>query len=139
MVMRFTTILGYRIDNIRGKICDLRALGFLDPVQMIATSPPILGYSIERIRTKLSDLRTLGFCDPVAMVARFPPILGYGRERMLQCGRVVMRLHDSEPRMFVMLINKRREIIDAVAAAEPQSWSDVCAIINSNQRKRSQL
>jgi hypothetical protein len=66
---------------------------------------------------------------PVEVIAKFPAILGYARDRMLLCGRVVMRLADAKPGMLAMLISKRRAIIDAVAEAEPQSWSEVNAIV----------
>ena len=65
------------IDNIRGKLADLRALGFADPVKMITSSPAILGYAIDNIRGKLADLRALGFADPVKMITSSPAILGY--------------------------------------------------------------
>jgi hypothetical protein len=42
-------ILGYAIDNIRGKIADLRALGF-EPHRLISRWPIVLGYSLKRIR-----------------------------------------------------------------------------------------
>ena len=49
------------IDNIRGKIADLREVGFADPVKMIASHPSILSYSIDSIRTKIANLIELGF------------------------------------------------------------------------------
>src|SRR5207253_1280463 len=136
MVTSNPSILGLAMENIRGKLSDLRALGFADPVKMITSIPTILGYSIENIRGRLSDLRALGFADPVKMVAGFPTILGYARERLLLCGRIVMHLDDAKPGMLAMLINKRRTVIDAVAAAEPRSWSAVRAIIAANRSKR---
>jgi hypothetical protein len=38
-----TPSLGLPIDNIRGKIADLRELGFADPMKMITLRPTILG------------------------------------------------------------------------------------------------
>jgi hypothetical protein len=48
MITSSPAILGLAIDNIRGKISDLRELGFADPVKMITSSPSLLGYSRER-------------------------------------------------------------------------------------------
>jgi hypothetical protein len=49
MITSSPAILGYAIDNIRGKLADLRELGFADPVKMITSSPAILGYARERV------------------------------------------------------------------------------------------
>jgi hypothetical protein len=49
MITSLPTILGYEIDNIRGKIALLRQLGFVDPVKMITPNPAILGYAQERL------------------------------------------------------------------------------------------
>jgi hypothetical protein len=122
--------------DIDRKLSDLRALGFADPVKMVTSSPPILGLAIENIRGKLSNLRALGFADPVKMVTSLPTILGYARERLLLCRRIVMHLDDAEPGMLANLINKRRKVIDAVAAAEPRNWSEVRAIIAASRSKQ---
>jgi hypothetical protein len=49
----------YAIDTLRGKIANLRALGFADPVKMITSIPAILPYAIDniidRLRTAPSD------------------------------------------------------------------------------------
>jgi hypothetical protein len=37
--------------------------------------------------------------------------------------------------MLAMLISRQRAIIDAVAAAEPQSWSEVNAIVKASRDK----
>ena len=37
------------MDNIRGRITDLRELGFSDPVRMVTSRPSILGYARERV------------------------------------------------------------------------------------------
>jgi hypothetical protein len=37
------------MENIRGRIADLRKLGFADPVKMITSNPVILGYARDRI------------------------------------------------------------------------------------------
>lgn len=132
MITRMPTILGYGIDNIRTKLAGLAALGFNDPLKMAATSPAILGLGMDNIRGKLADLRLIGFLDPVKMVTGFPSILGYASTRILRCGRIVMALDDASPGMFVMLISKRSTIIDAVAATQPQSWSEVDALIKMN-------
>jgi hypothetical protein len=42
-------ILILTMDNVRGKITDLRALGFADPVMMITSNPTILSYAPERL------------------------------------------------------------------------------------------
>ncbi|NWG25527.1 MAG: hypothetical protein HXY30_14125, partial [Pseudorhodoplanes sp.] len=70
----FETIQLPPIDNIRGKISDLQALGFADPVKMITSLPAILGYAIDNIRGKISDLQALGFADPVKMITSSPAI-----------------------------------------------------------------
>ena len=46
----FPAILGLGIDNIRGRITDLRELGFNGPpVKMVTLRPAILGYARERV------------------------------------------------------------------------------------------
>ena len=49
MITFFPPILGLGIDNIRGRIADLRELGFNDPVKMVTSRPAILGYARERV------------------------------------------------------------------------------------------
>jgi hypothetical protein len=129
MIAYFPSILGLGIDNIRGRIADLRELGFADPVKMVTLSPTILGFAIDNIRGRITDLRELGFNDPVRMVTSRPTILGYGRERVLLCGRIVMRLEDRTDNMLGRLIKESRVVIDAVAIAEPRTWSDVHAVM----------
>jgi hypothetical protein len=112
------------------KISGLRELGFSDPLKMITSLPTILGYSIDSIRGKLDDLRQLGFADPVKMITSLPAILGYSRERLLLCGKIVMQLDDGgSDRMFAQFIKQPRGVIDAVAAAEPRTWSEVRIIM----------
>ena len=130
MITSAPAILGYGIDNIRGKIADLRELGFADPVKMITSLPAILGYAIDSIRIKITDLRNFGSADPVKMITSSPAILGYARERLLLCGRIVAQLDDGGiDAMFARLIKQPRAVIDAVAVAQPRTWSDVHAII----------
>ena len=76
MITSLPAILGYAMDNIRGRITDLRELGFVDPVRMITYFPTILGLGIDNIRGRITDLRELGFNDPVKMVTSSPTILG---------------------------------------------------------------
>jgi hypothetical protein len=133
---RYPAILGYSIDNIRGKIADLRELGFADPVKMITSLPVILGYAIYNIRGRIADLHELGFADPVKMITSSPAILGYARERLLTCGRIVMGLDDDRAdQMFAQLIKQPRAVIDAVAIAQPRTWSDVQTIIVATKRR----
>jgi hypothetical protein len=49
MVTLNPTILGLAIDNIRGRIADLRELGFNDPIKMVTSRPSILVYARERV------------------------------------------------------------------------------------------
>jgi hypothetical protein len=56
-----------------------------------------------------------------------PAILGYARERVLLCGRIVMRLEERTDNMLGRLIKESRAVIDAVAIAQPRTWSDVHA------------
>src|SRR5262245_18625138 len=53
LIAYFPPILGLGIDNIRGRIADLRELGFSDPVQMITSGPTILGLAIDNIRGRI--------------------------------------------------------------------------------------
>ena len=129
MITYFPTILGLGIENIRGRIADLRELGFSDPVKMVTLSPTILGLAIDNIRRRIADLRELGFDDPVKMVTSRPAILGYARERVLLCGRIVMRLEERTDNMLGRLIKELRAVIDAVATAQPRTWADVHAVI----------
>src|SRR6185369_15349215 len=129
MITSSPTILGLAIDNIRGRIAGLRELGFNDPVKMITSSPTILGLAIDNIRGKITDLRELGFSDPVKMVTSRPAILGYARERVLLCSRIVMCLEERTDNMLGRLIKESRAVIDAVAVAQPRTWTDVHAIV----------
>ena len=129
MIAYFPTILGLGIDNIRGRIDDLRELGVADPVKMITSSPTILGLAMDNIRGRITDLRELGFSDPVRMVTSRPSILGYARERVLLCGRIVMCLEERTDNMLGRLIKELRAVIDAVAIAQPRTWSDVHAVM----------
>jgi hypothetical protein len=129
LITSLPAIMGLAIDNMRGKIADLRVLGFADPVKMITSSPAILGYAIGNIRGKIADLRELGFADPVKMITSLPAILGYSRERLLLCGSTVMRLDDGADGLLARLIKQPRAVIDAVAVADPRTWSEVRAII----------
>jgi hypothetical protein len=130
MIMAAPAILGYGIDNIRAKIADLRELGFADPVKMVTSLPGILGYAIDGIRIKITDLRNFGSADPVNMITSSPAILGYARERLLLCGRIIAELDDGGfDVLFARLIKQPRAVIDAVAVAQPRTWSDVRAII----------
>ena len=122
--------LSYAIDNVRSKIAVLRELGFADPVKLVTTLPAILGYAIDSIRGKIAVLREFGFADPVTIITSHPAILGYARERLLLCGQIVRRLEDDKiERMFMRLIKQQRAVIDAVAIAEPRTWSEVRVII----------
>ena len=85
--------------------------------------------TINSIRGKIADLRELGFADPVKMITPNPAILGYAQERLLLCGWIVMGLDNGNEQMFVGLIKEPRAVIDAVAAAQPRTWSEVRAII----------
>src|SRR5262249_41921132 len=125
----FPSILGFGIDNIRGKIADLRELGFSDPVKMVSLNPTILGLAIDNIRRRIADLRELGFKDPLGMVTSRPSVVVYARERVLLCGRIVMRLEERTDNMFGRLIKESRAVIDAVADAQPRTWADVRAIV----------
>jgi hypothetical protein len=72
--------VGLAIASIRGKVTDLRAAGFTDPIKMITSSPAILGLAIDNIHGKIADLSELGFADPVKMITSKPSILGYATE-----------------------------------------------------------
>jgi hypothetical protein len=123
-------ILTYAIDNIRGKIADLRELGFADPGKMITSSPTILGLAIDNIRGRVADLRALGFADPVKMITSRPAILGYARERLFLCDKFIKDLDGGgTDEMFRQLIEQPRAVIDAVEAARPRTWSEVRAVM----------
>ena len=123
-------VLSYAGENSRSKIADLRALGFSDPVRLITSLPSVLGYATASIRGKIADLFELGFPDPVNLITSLPAIMGYARERLLLCGKIVMQLCDDEKeRMFLQLIKQPRTAIDAVATAQPGTWTEVRAII----------
>ena len=135
MITTLPAILCYAVENIRTKIIGLRELGFSDPVKMITSLPAILGYAIDSIRSKLADLRQLGFADPVKMITSLPAIMGYARERLLLCGKIVMQLDDDgTDGMFAQLIRQPRAVIDAIAAAQPRTWSEVRIIAAAAKR-----
>jgi hypothetical protein len=125
MITSSPAILGLAIDNIRGKIADLSALGFADPVKMITSSPAILGLAIDNIRGKIADLSALGFADPVKMITSSPVLLSYSLERIRLCAAIINRLDDRRDTMLMQLISKRRAVIDAVHAADCRSWAEV--------------
>jgi len=139
MVTSLPTILGYAMDNIRGRIADLREIGVADPVRMITYFPTILGLAIGNIRGRIADLRELGFNDPVKMVTSRPAILGYARERVFICGRIVMRLEERTDNMLGRLIKESRAVIDAVAVAQPRTWTDVHAIVVAKRDLRRRV
>jgi hypothetical protein len=68
------------------------------------------------------------------MITLFPAILGYAQERVLLCGGIVMGLDKGTDDMFARLIKEPRAVIDAVAAAQPRTWSEVGAIITKAKR-----
>jgi hypothetical protein len=137
MITARPAILGCAIDNVRGKIADLRELGFADPVKMITSSPAIMGLAIAGMRTKIANLRELGFADPVQMITSSPAILGYAPERLLLCGRILTRLEDGmADDMLARLSKEPRAVIDAVAAAQPRTWSEVRAILAAAKKSR---
>ena len=93
--------------------------------------------SVDNIRNKIADLRELGFADPVKMITSAPAILGYAPERLLLCGRIVTRLKDGmADDMLARLIKEPRAVIDAVAAAQPRTWSEVRAILAAAKKSR---
>ena len=98
-------------------------------MKIVTLNPTILGLAIDNIRGRIADLRELGFDDPVKMVSSHPAILVYSRERVLLCGRVIMRLEERTDSMLGRLIKESRAVIDAVAVAQPRTWSDAHAII----------
>ena len=127
--------MGYGMGNIRGKIADLRELGFADPVKMITSNPAILILAMDTVRGKIADLRELRFADPVKMITSNPAILSYARERLLICGGIVMGFDDDRvDRMLAQLIKQPRAVIDAVALARPRTCSDLRAIIVAAKR-----
>ena len=135
MIASSPAMLGLAINNIRGKIADLRELGFADPVKMITSCPAIMGLAIAGMRTKIADLRELGFADPIRIIASSPALLGYSRERLFLCGGIVTRLEDGRADViFARLTKERRLVIDAVAAAQPRTCSEVRAIIAAAKR-----
>ena len=134
MITSYPEIAGLASDNVRQKIADMRELGFSDPIKMITYFPPILGLGMDNIRGRIADLRELGFNDPVKMVTSRPAILGYARERVLLCGRIVMCLEERTDNMLGRLIKESRAVIDAVAIAQPRTWSDVHAIMVVTKR-----
>ena len=129
MITSYPEIAGLASDNVRQKIADMRELGFSDPIKMITSFPPILGLRIDNIRGRITDLRELGFSDPVRMVTSRPSIFGYSRERLLLCGQIVMCLEERTDNMLGRLIKESRAVIDAVAIAQPRTWSDAHAVM----------
>ena len=135
MIAYFPTILGLGIDNIRGRIDDLRELGVADPVKMITSSPTILGLAMDNIRGKITDLRELGFSDPVRMVTS-PRSWAMRESRILLCGRIVMCLEERNDDMLGRLIEEWRAVIDEVAVAQPRTWSDARADHRHDEESR---
>ena len=52
------------MDNIRGKIANLRELDFSNPVKMVTSFPTILGLTTENIGSKIVELRELVLPTP---------------------------------------------------------------------------
>src|SRR5262249_23307605 len=129
MIAYFPSILGFGIDNIRGRMADLRELGFNDTVKMVTLNPTILGLAIDNIRRRIANLRGLGFKAPEKMLTSRPSMWVSDGERMLLWGRIVMCLEERPDNMHGRLIKESRAVIDAVAVAQPRTWSDVHAII----------
>ena len=114
MITSSPAILGLAIDNIRGKLEDLRALGFENPVKMITSLPAILGYAIDNIRGKLDYAGHFGI-DGRGIVERFPPLLGYNLDRIRLCVRLSLPLIDPWEMSLSFLIT--RDPATSVAAA----------------------
>jgi hypothetical protein len=73
------------------------------------------------------------------MITSNPVILGYARDRLLLCGRIIMRLQDDQTdQMFPWLIKQPRAFIDAVAAAQPRTWSEMRTIIAAAKKSAKQ-
>jgi hypothetical protein len=70
MITSLPAVLGYAISNIRGRIADLRELGFADPVTMITSLPAILGYARERLILCGTIVMRLDDDNPDGMLAR---------------------------------------------------------------------
>ena len=83
------------------------------------------------ITRRLSDLRELGFADPVKMITSFPAILGYARDRLLLVAGIVAGLRDRVDGQVARLISKPRSLIEAVAAAAPETWAEVLELMRS--------
>ncbi|HCK84424.1 MAG TPA: hypothetical protein DHW63_07885, partial [Hyphomonadaceae bacterium] len=124
------------IENIRGKIADLRALGFDKPEKMITSSPPILGLAIENIRGKIADLRALGFDKPEKMITSSPAIVSFSRERLALVCRIVLRLEDAGALKFSQLMMKRRAVLDEIDAAELKTWAAVREVLKRGAKER---
>ena len=64
--------------------------------------------------------------------------MGYARERLLLCGRIVMQLdEDGTDKMFAQLIKQPRAAIEAAAATQPRTWSEIRAIISAAKKAES--
>jgi hypothetical protein len=64
-----------------------------------------------------------------------PPIAGYARERLLLCGKIITELDEGTEGMFMQLIKQQRAVIDAVAAAQPGTWSEVRATVGQTKKR----
>jgi len=94
MIVSKPTILGYSIDNIKGKIKDLKELGFENPTKMIVSLPPILGYSIDNIKGKLKYYRHLVYflapsLDANIIMERYPIGIGLAPKRISLAMRIL--------------------------------------------------
>ena len=127
----FETVNLPSIEAMRGKIADLRTLGFADPVKMITSLPAILGLAIDNIRGKIADLRTLGFADPVKMITSSPAILGCSADRVRRAAGIALRFTIIKPYMLGTLCRKRLSILIALEAAQPGSWKEASVIIRA--------
>jgi hypothetical protein len=93
---------------------------------MVTSFAEIAGLAIDNIRSSQCRLNTPPDRPrhPISRIAPRPAILGYARERVLIYGRIVMM-----DNMLGRLIKESHAVVDAVAGAQPRTWSDVHAII----------
>ena len=57
MIISLPIILTYDVENIRGKIEELKKFGFENPIKMITSSPTILSQNGESVCQKVEDVR----------------------------------------------------------------------------------